>query len=171
MNKKQLKNKRLKDHFLYWCKPPYFHSNLTKWDNYPPQNYIDTFLKVQSYGYKNLTPDELEGITPFIAGQSNKEIFINSLIMECFDFDSREWGWIHPIDHTLSDKMDKLTRLSILRIKRRLHGKRGFDKNNNIIGFGDRLKFYLSHPIRYLASFKSEFDKILGRFNYNKGIW
>lgn len=160
LTKKEIKNNRLWEHFKSFISYPIFDSKLRKIENYDPEQYKEAFFHFQTHGRKGLTAEQIEGIKPLIDAQKNKEITLNSLIMEIFELDSKNWGWIYPINSILSYKMDRLTRLAILRIKRRLQPK------NEFYGFGNRLEFYLSHPIREL--WKSEFDKKLVEFNKNK---
>lgn len=161
-SKKQIKQDRLWEHFKYFLPDKIFKSDLTKWHNYNPELYKQIFLDYQSYGRKNLTLEQLENIKPLLDGQRQKEIFLNSVVMEIFEWDSKGWGWIYPIDSILSEKLDRLTRLSLLKIRKRLRGK-----NKNLY-FPNRLNFYLSHPIKDL--WPSEFGKHLSNFKYYFGI-
>lgn len=156
MNRKQIKQNRLFNHFKSYIPDKIFGSDLREIINYNPDLYRDLFLKYQSYGRKSLSSIELENIKPLVDAQSLKEITINSIIMETFEWDSRGWGWIYPINNILSSKLDRLTKLSLLRIKKRLYGE------NELLTFADRLIFYISHPISKL--WPSEFNKNLCRF-------
>lgn len=134
---------------------------MRKIENYDPERWRDAFFRYQTYGRKSISEEERNGIKPLIDGQGNKEIFINSLILETMEFDARWWGWIHPINHTLQTGVDRLTKVALLKIRRDLAGvKRANGKltREQRYGFFDRLDaFYSKHPVSKLNV--SEFQK------------
>ena len=158
-SKKEIRNMRLWQHFKYYLPVKVFNSRLSVIEDYNPEIHKNNFFKYQSYGRKSLSESELEGIKPLIDAQALKEIFLNSLVIETLEWDANGWGWIYPINSTLSGKLDRLTRLAILKIKKGLSG----DKDE--FTFADRLDFYQRHPISGL--WKNEFDKLINRFSVN----
>lgn len=156
LTKKQIKQNRLWNHFKSYICYPIFDSKMRKINDYDPEKWRDAFLRYQSLGRRALTEEEIEGIAPLINGQANKEIFINSLVMETMEFDAMGWGWVHPINHTLQTGVDRLTKVALLKIKRRLAG---YNRENGAFkyekwrsdGFFGRLEnFYKSHPVSKL---------------------
>lgn len=162
-SKKQIRQNRLWRHFKLFITEPIFDNESRKITNYNPELYKEAFLQYQTSGAKGLSEEQLEGIKPLIDAQKQKEITLNSLVMETFEWDSKGWGWTYPISDVLSRKeLDRLTVLAILRIKRQLQNKSG-EKT-----FVDRLEFYKRHPISKL--WESEFNKKLTEFNLHFGI-
>ena len=153
LTKKQIRANRLWNHFKSYISYPIFNSSGHKVDNYDPEPWRDAFMRYQSLGRKALTEEEREGIKPLIDAQANKEIFINSLVLETLEFDAKGWGFIHPINSTLDTGVDRLTKRALLKIKRNLLGK--FRKDGKLqkekdydMGFFWRLNnFYKRHPV------------------------
>lgn len=160
LSRKIIRQNRLWSHFLYWLGDgPHFHSDGSRWDDYEPERWRKTFLNFQSNGRRGLSPDEIDGITPLIDGQRRKELTLNSLVIEMLIWDSEGWGYIHPAMHVLETKMDRLTRLSVLRTL------------NNIRqceGFGRRVWWYIKHPVR--KKNRTEFRRALARFRSHYAI-
>lgn len=174
--KKQIKQNRLWNHFKSYICYPIFDSKMKKIGDYDPEKWRDAFLRYQSLGRKALTEEEIEGIAPLINGQANKEIFINSLVMETMEFDAMGWGWIYPINHTLHTGVDKLTKLALLKIRRRLSGRKregGKIKKESWAddGFFGRLEnFYKFHPVSELeeGAFKKKIKIAIERISNEK---
>jgi len=121
---KKIKNQRKKDrvwkHWLRWLgKPPYW-DNLVEYKNYDPEKFRESFENFQTHGPKSLTGDELVGIQPLISGQNQKEFFLTGVCEECLDFWSHNAGWIHPLRHSISLEKDRLTKVALLKIEKRI---------------------------------------------------
>jgi len=148
MNLKQRRKKIRKDrtwnHFLFWCgfdRNPAF-INMKEVENYNPEKWRTAFEFYQERGSRGLTSEELENIKPIIDGQRIKEITLNGLVTESMEFWANGWGWINPFIATLTThpKVDRLTKVAILRMIRNMQGGKGKYDPNSVVDF------FLRHP-------------------------
>ena len=135
--RKQVKADRLWKHWLHWLSPTPFGPDLKPIPDYNPGTYRNAFERFQTHGPKALTEAERYGITPLIAAQKAKEVFLTSLAEESMEWWAKGHGWIYPWLSTLSFRknsppMDRLTYVAILRTMRSLDH--------------DSLGFFLRHP-------------------------
>ena len=94
---------------------------------------VDWFLRFQEKGRKVLTPEQLLQIEPLIWCQKCKEITLQQLVDEMSEWWSKGWGWIYPLQSTLETTHERLMKLALLRIHRRIRNE----------GF---LSFFLRYP-------------------------
>lgn len=149
-SKKAIRQEGLWRHFKSFLPSPCFRSNLEVWQDYDPEQFKAAFLEFQTHGSSSLTTEEKEGIGPLVAAQGRKEITINSLVMECFEWDAKGWGWQYPLRSTIEGKPERMFRVALLRIERALKGAGGF---------AGRLEWFMRHPARQID--KSQFDRLL----------
>lgn len=94
---------------------------------------IDWFLQFQEKGRRSLTPEQTREIEPLVWCQKCKEITLQQLVDEMSEWWSKGWGWMYPLQSTLDTTTERLMRVALLRILRRIR-REGF------------LAFFLRYP-------------------------
>ena len=153
------KRDQLWRHFVSWLPAVCFRRDQTRWDDYDPEPWRDAFFRFQTHGESRLNKDELDGIWPLICAQKNKEITLNSIVLETMEWDASGWCWFFPLRDILSRQLEPLTRLALTKIH---------DALDSGGGFGGRCEWYMKHPVRTLNP--SEFSKHLVKLNQRFGI-
>jgi hypothetical protein len=142
--KKKIKKDRVWNHFLFWCnfkENPAF-INMQEVKDYDPERWRTAFEHFQEKGSRGLSSEELTYIKPIVDGQRIKEITLNGLVTESMEFWANGWGWINPFIATLTmhPKVDRLTKVAILRMIRNMQGGKGKYNPNSVVDF------FMRHP-------------------------
>lgn len=111
--------------------------------DYDPEKWRSAFEHYQEKGSKGLSSEELTHIKPIVDGQRIKEITLNGLVTESMEFWANNWGWINPFVATLTTlpKVDRLTKVAILRMMRNMQGGIKGKYNSNSV-----MDFFVRHP-------------------------
>ncbi len=121
---KKIKNQRKKDrlwkHWLYWLGQPPYWDNWHEYKSYNPEKFRIAFENFQTHGRKALSDEDWFGIQPLISAQNQKEFFLTGVCEECLEFWSQNCGWIWPLNHSISLEKDRLTKVALLKIRKRI---------------------------------------------------
>lgn len=118
--KQQIRKNRLWKHWLRWLGEAPYWDNWHEYKDYDPEKFRDAFEKFQTHGRSVLTDDEWFGIQPLKNGQNQKEFVLTGLCEEALEFWSQNLGWIYPLSHYASQEKDRLTKVAVLRIIKRI---------------------------------------------------
>jgi len=146
IRRNKIRKDRVWNNFLYFCnfkKWPAF-INLKEITDYNPEDYREAFERYQTGGKHALkNAQELLYIQPILDGQRQKEILLDSLAEESMEYWAKGWGWIYPWVHTLDMKVDRLTKVAILRSLRTMLGTK---LNCTEYHPENILNFFVRHP-------------------------
>jgi len=118
--KNQIRKNRLWKHWLYWLGEPPYWDNWHEYKNYDPEKFRDAFEKFQTHGRPALSEEEWFGIQPLKNAQNQKEFVLTGLCEEALEFWAQNMGWVHPLNHYVSTSKDRLTKVAVLRIIKRI---------------------------------------------------